>query len=98
MVRDLPKNATAVQVEIVGVSVSLDSLSENLALAQKRAEGVAKYLTGKGIKGKYTVTVTATFTTDGAERSLRSSPNALTGSNGKPLTTATINYSTPEVG
>jgi len=98
MVRALPKNATAVQVEIVGVSVSLDSLSENLALAQKRAEGVAKYLTGKGIKGSYTVTVTATFTTDGAERSLRSGPNALAGTNGKPLTTATINYLTPEVG
>ena len=74
------------------------SLSENLDLAQKRAEGVAKYFKSKDITGTYTVTVTATFTVDGAERSLRASPKAITGSDGKPLTTATINYLTPEVG
>jgi outer membrane protein OmpA-like peptidoglycan-associated protein len=98
MVRAIPKNATGVQVEIVGVSVSLDSLSSNLALAQKRAEGVANHLQDRGIEGTYTVTVTATFTTDGAERALRSNTSALIGSDGKPLTTATINFLTPDRG
>jgi len=96
LVRGLPKNATGVQVEITGVSVSLDTLDENLALAQTRAKKVANYLTKQGVQGKYTVTVTAAFTVDGAERSLRASSSAVTGPDGKPLTTATINYLVPE--
>lgn len=96
LVRGLPKNATGVQVEITGVSVSLASLDANLDLAQERAKKVANYLKQQGVSGTYTVTVTASFTVDGAERSVRAAPNAVTGPDGKPLTTATINYLTPE--
>jgi hypothetical protein len=96
LVRAIPKNAKSVQVEITGVSVSLASLDANLDLAQKRAKKVANYLKQQGVSGTYTVTVTASFTVDGAERSVRAAPNAVTGPDGKPLTTATINYLTPE--
>jgi len=97
MVKALPKNATAVQVQIVGVSVSLNTLSENLKLAQKRATTLAEYFTDAGIKGTFTVTVSTTFTTanaDGAERAVRSI-EPVNGGDGKPLTTATILYQTP---
>jgi hypothetical protein len=96
LVRAIPKNAKSVQVEITGVSVSLASLDANLDLAQSRAKKVANYLKKQGVSGTYTVTVTASFTVDGAERSLRAAPNAVTGPDGKPLTTATINYLVPE--
>ena len=98
LVRALPKNATGVQVEITGVSVSLDSLDANLELAQERAKKVSNYLKKQGVSGTYTVTVSASFTVDGTERSLRSAPSSITGPDGKPLTTATINYLTPEAG
>jgi len=68
LVRGLPKNATGVQVEITGVSVSLATLDENLALAQTRAKKVANYLKKQDVTGKYTVTVIASVTVDGAER------------------------------
>gem|GEM_PF-665441 len=96
LVRAIPKNAKSVQVEITGVSVSLASLDANLDLAQERAKKVANYLKKQGVSGTYTVTVTASFTVDGAERSVRAAPNAVTGPDGKPLTTATINYLVPE--
>ncbi len=96
LVRGLPKNATSVQVEITGVSVSLASLDANLDLAQERAKKVANYLKKQGVSGTYTVTVTASFTVDGAERSVRSGPSSIIGPDGKPLTTATINYLVPE--
>lgn len=68
LVRGLPKNATGVQVEITGVSVSLATLDENLALAQTRAKKVANYLKKQDVTGKYTVTVIASVTVDGAVR------------------------------
>ncbi len=74
----------------------LASLDANLDLAQVRAKKVANYLKKQGVSGTYTVTVTAFFTVDGAERSVRSGPSSIIGPDGKPLTTATINYLVPE--
>ncbi len=103
MVKALPKNATAIQVQIVGVSVSLDSLSANLNLAQTRAEKLAEFFKDNGVRGKFTVTVSTTFTVDGAERasnSLRSGSadmKPVVGGDGKPLSTATILYQVPDI-
>lgn len=103
MVRALPKNATAVQVQVVGVSVSLDSLTANLDLAQTRAKKLANYFKKQGVSGTFTVTVSTTFTIDGAERAVTNLKNTsggvtpVFGADGKPLTTATILFQSPDV-
>jgi len=95
IVNTVPDDATAVQVLITGVSIGLDGFSENLALAGKRAENLARTLEARGIEGEYLVNVSATYTADGAERSLSGKADVLTTKAGKPLTTVTVLFREP---
>ena len=91
----VPDNAQAVQVLITGVSVGLDGFSYNLAQAGKRAEKLAEELESRGVLGEYLVNVSATYTADGAERSLSCKADVLTTRSGKPLSTVTMLYREP---
>jgi len=84
-----------VQVEVAGVSVGLDSLRSNAILAAERASKLAEELQERGIEGEYTVTVTTSFTADGAERALAGKADVLTTKAGKPLSTVTILFQEP---
>jgi len=84
-----------VQVEVAGVSVGLDSLKANAVLAAERASKLAEELEERGIQGEFTVTVTANYTADGAERSLSGKADVLTTQTGKPLSTVTILFQEP---
>jgi len=104
LVAEVPKDASDVRVNIVGVSISLSTTSQNLTLARDRAEAIATFLTRRGVAGEYTVSVTTTFTVRDAERSTRAladraSPTPLDqplkSQRGKPLTTATISFTAP---
>lgn len=111
MVKSIPVGAQDVSVVVVGVSVSLGTVAENLDLARDRAEGIANYLKDQGVSGQYTVSISTTFTVDAAERALRSangstSSNVMTqaelekpmkSSTGKPLTTTSISYEAPAI-
>lgn len=95
LVRALPKDAQAVQVQITGVSVSLADFEENLAMAGKRASKLAKEMRAAGVSGEYTVNVSSTFTVDAAERSLAGKADVLTTKAGKPLSTVTVLFQEP---
>ncbi|NDI01877.1 MAG: hypothetical protein EBY57_08820, partial [Actinobacteria bacterium] len=95
LVRSVPKDAQAVQVQVTGVSVGLDSLKANAVLAAERASKLAEELEERGIQGEFTVTVTANYTADGAERSLAGKADVLTTKTGKPLSTVTILFQEP---
>jgi hypothetical protein len=107
MVAAIPKGASDVRVNIVGVSTSLSTTSENLTLARDRAEEIASFLADQGVVGEYTVSVSTTFTVRDAERSTRTlrafagkaSPTPLdqplTSSTDKQLTTAAISFTAP---
>jgi len=95
LIRSMPNTARAVQVEVVGVSVGLDSLKTNAALAADRATRLAEELAERGIEGKFTVTVTTSFTVDGAERALAGTADVLTTKAGKPLSTVTVLFQEP---
>lgn len=109
MVRSIPVGAQDVSVVVVGVSLSLSSVTENIDLARDRAQGISEYLQGQGVAGEYTVTISTRFTVDAAERSagsLRSADSPPLGtdnledpvesSTGKPLTTASISFEAPQ--
>jgi outer membrane protein OmpA-like peptidoglycan-associated protein len=90
-----------VRVNIVGVSTSLSTTSQNLTLARDRAEVIATFLADQGVVGDYTVSVSTTFTVRDAERSTRTlAENAsqtpldrpLTSGADKPLTSAAISF------
>jgi hypothetical protein len=104
MVAAIPKDASDVRVNIVGVSTSLSTTSQNLTLARDRAEEIATFLADQGVMGEYTVSVSTTFTVRDAERSTRTltgnaSPTPLdqplTSSTDKQLTTAAISFTAP---
>jgi hypothetical protein len=107
MVAAIPKGASDVRVNIVGVSTSLSTTSQNLTLARDRAEEIATFLADQGVVGEYTVSVSTTFTVRDAERSTRTlrtfagnaSPTPLdqplTSSTAKQLTTAAISFAAP---
>ena len=95
LVRALPKDAQAVQVQITGVSVSLADFEANLVMAGKRAAKLAKELRAAGVSGEYTVNVSATFTVDAAERTLSGKADVLTTKAGKPLSTVTVLFQEP---
>jgi len=101
--------AQDVSVVVVGVSLSLSSVTENINLARDRAQGISQYLQDQGVAGEYTVTISTRFTVDAAERSagsLRSVDLPPSGtdnledpvesSKGKPLTTASISFEAPQ--
>ena len=87
IVKEIPRGTTGVVVKVTGVSVGLDSISENLALASRRAETVVGYLRKRGIEGTYTVNVTATEGITGPTTTPDSSLKRK-----RPYTTATIIY------
>jgi hypothetical protein len=104
MVAAIPKGASDVRVNVVGVSTSLSTTSENLTLARDRAEVIATFLADQGVVGEYTVSVSTTFTVRDAERSTRTlAENAsqtpldrpLTSGTDKPLTSAAISFTAP---
>jgi len=98
LVRSVPTDAQAVQVEVAGVSVGLDTLRANAILSAERASKLAEELEDRGIEGEFTVTVTANYTADGAERSLAGKADILKTKSGKPLSTVTILFQEPIVG
>jgi outer membrane protein OmpA-like peptidoglycan-associated protein len=53
----IPKGASSVRVNIVGVSVSQPTRAKNRFLARKRARAVAFYLRAIGVRGKVTRTI-----------------------------------------
>ena len=91
----MPEDAQAVQVLITGVSVSLESFEDNVALAGKRAAKLARDMKAAGVSGEYVVNVTSTFTVDAAERSLAGKADVLTTQTGKPLSTVTVLFQEP---
>jgi len=95
LVESMPADAQAVQVLITGVSVSLESFEDNLALAGKRASKLAEEMKAAGVSGEYTVNVSSTFTVDAAERSLAGKADVLTTKTGKPLSTVTVLFQEP---
>ncbi|HEY7823251.1 MAG TPA: fibronectin type III domain-containing protein [Acidimicrobiia bacterium] len=95
LVESMPADAQAVQVLVTGVSVSLESFEDNLALAGKRASKLAAQMKAAGVSGEYTVNVSSTFTVDAAERSLAGKADVLTTKTGKPLSTVTVLFQEP---
>jgi hypothetical protein len=47
------------------------------------------------MQGEYVITVTASYTVDGAERSLAGKADVLTTQTGKPLSTVTVLFQDP---
>ena len=88
MVKSIPKNARNATISIIGVSVSMDTLGENIDLAGERAKRIAKYLERQGVKGTYNVTVSTTVVDEGPQRSAQTRA-------GKPLTTVSVSFETP---
>ena len=95
IVRGVPQDAQAVQVLVAGVSVGLDDLRANAVLAAERAALLAEELQDRGIEGEFTVTVTTSFTADGAERATVGKADVLTTNAGKPLSTVTVLFQEP---
>jgi len=95
IVRGVPLDAQAVQVLVAGVSVGLDDLRANAVLAAERAALLADELQDRGIEGEFTVTVTTSFTADGAERTQAGKADVLTTNAGKPLSTVTVLFQEP---
>jgi len=56
---------------------------------------LAEELQDRGIEGEFTVTVTTSFTADGAERSQAGKADVLTTDAGKPLSTVTVLFQEP---
>jgi outer membrane protein OmpA-like peptidoglycan-associated protein len=86
--KSVPKDARNVKVKIAGASVGLGSISENVALAGKRAERIADYLVARGIQGDYEITFTTSFKVGGDR-------DGATDKVDKPLTTIAISYDVP---
>lgn len=103
----IPTDATNIEVTVVGVSVTRDSLSENLDLARDRAEKLARTFESRGLSGTYTVgiatqiiveakpkprSIVSRVISDGGDASTALEPNL--SSTGKPLTTVSVSYDT----
>ena len=79
---------------------------ENIDLARDRAQGISTYLQKQGVAGEYTSTISTTFAVDAAKRTARSIvTDTITkaelekpaeSSAGKPLSTATISFESPQ--
>lgn len=95
LVRSMPKDAQAVQVLVAGVSVGLDDLRANAVLAAERASVLAEELEDRGVTGEFVVTVTTSYTADGAERAAAEKADVLTTKAGKPLSTVTVLFQEP---
>lgn len=95
IVRSMPQDAQAVQVLVAGVSVGLDDLRANAVLAAERASVLATELEDRGVVGEFVITVTTSYTADGAERSAAEKADVLTTKAGKPLSTVTVLFQEP---
>jgi len=97
MVRQLPAAAQAIDITVVGVSVSLESPRANLRLARDRAENIVAFLKDSGVWGTVTISLVTTFDLQSFERS-KSAPEGakpMTSAKGKPLTTLSMNFKAP---
>jgi len=92
MVGALPAARENVQVDITAVSVSLDGLESDLRLAARRGRELRDYLSERGVRGTYSVTIR----TEDQLRSADKTPPLLVSSKGKPLTTVRITYDTSQ--
>jgi outer membrane protein OmpA-like peptidoglycan-associated protein len=98
LVSAIPKNATDVVVNVIGVSIALDGPRANLRLARDRAQVITDYLIASGVAGEYNVSITTTFTVDGPQRAadtqVKNTPlnSPAYSSAGKPLTTAAVSF------
>lgn len=108
LVSDIPADARDVNISVIAVSVSLDSLDDNLDLARDRAKKLARALEQRGLAGEYTVSVATSFIigqeirtryyqwVDGELRPRSDSPlpqPVLSGA-GKPLSTVHVGFVT----
>ena len=91
----MPEDAQAVQVLVAGVSVGLDDLRANAVLAAERASVLAEELEDRGVLGEFVITVTTSYTADGAERAAAEKADVLTTKAGKPLSTVTVLFQEP---
>ena len=91
----MPEDAQAVQVLVAGVSVGLDDLRANAVLAAERASVLAEELEDRGVTGEFVITVTTSYTADGAERAAAEKADVLTTKAGKPLSTVTVLFQEP---
>jgi outer membrane protein OmpA-like peptidoglycan-associated protein len=102
IVSSIPKHATNVRVEVVGVSVAMGDARANITLAAERAQRIVDYLQKRGVDGSYTVNIATSFivgytktgTADTEARAgLRTGPGTpMSTDAGKPLTTVTVIY------
>ena len=95
MISSIPVGASDATINIVGVSVSMDSRSENIKLARERAEVIADYLEAKGVKGSYNLSITTSYEVRSSSGSIdknSDSDKPASTEDGKPLTTTTIDF------
>jgi outer membrane protein OmpA-like peptidoglycan-associated protein len=95
MVASIPVGARDATINIVGVSVSMDTRSENIKLARERAEVIADYLEAKGVKGSYNLTIMTSYevrSSSGSIDKALGSDKPASSADGKPLTTTTIDF------
>lgn len=92
MITALPKARENVRVDITAVSVSLDDLEQDLRLAARRGRELRDYLSERGVRGTYSVTIR----TEDQLRSADKNPPLLVSSKGKPLTTVRITFDAPQ--
>jgi len=95
LVRGIPDGASVEAITITGVSVNKKTTKANLRLASQRADRIADYLEKKGLSGTIDVNI-YTQVTIGSGRSNVTAPQPLQTKTGKPLTTTSITYQTPE--
>ena len=94
-VASIPGDARDATINIVGVSISMETRSENIKLARERAEVIADYLEAKGVKGSYNLTIMTSYEVRSSAGSIdknAGSDKPATSEVGKPLTTTTIDF------
>lgn len=98
MVAALPTDAQSMEIVVVGVSTALDTPRANLRLARERAENIVEYLKKSGVQGTVTISLSTSFDLQTFERSkkLTDVEQPMISGRGKPLTTLTIDYLTPQ--
>ena len=87
--------ARARGVLVALVSFALVGAMSPVALAAERASVLAEELEDRGVVGEFVITVTTSYTADGAERAAAEKADVLTTKTGKPLSTVTVLFQEP---
>lgn len=90
--RSIPTDASVVRIRVIGVSTSLLTAAQNVALARSRARAVAAALRAQGVSGVFDLSVFASV----SGRALDADAEAvMRTADGRPVTTVTAMFRVP---